>query len=446
MSINLLDLMRGAVSNKIVGQVSGLLGVDEASVNKLVGGALPSLLAGFIGKASTPEGAEQLGAVLDQADGTIVDNVDKILGGADGGSERLMEMGKGLIGGLFGDKVDGLLDLLSGVSGLDKEKSGSLMGLIAPIIFSLLGKQKKALGLDASGFAKLLLSQKDLIKGVLPPGLSGVLGLSGFDGDDNVAVAAENLKDAVVNAASNKLEETKEAADSVLDAAAEKTEETKEELSAAISSATGKLDDTKEAAAAAADKTAAAAAAAASSVSAKIDDAKDAVSSQVSAATDSSKKVAETTASSGGGFVKLLVPIIILAVLGVLIWKVVLPKLGGESSAAAPVSIKDVGPDNAVAAMNKVISQTKSTLKGIKDVESAKAAVPKIEGMSRQVNSVIGKVGTLPEPVQNQLRKAVVDFAPQFNDLVERAYGIPGVQAILEPKIDELVSKLENFG
>ncbi|MDF1752843.1 MAG: DUF937 domain-containing protein [Verrucomicrobiales bacterium] len=417
MSINLLELMQGALSNQVVGKISGLLGVDEGNANKAIGGALPALLAGFIGKASTSEGAEQLGAVLDQADGTILDNIGDILDGADGGADRLQEMGNGLIGGLFGDKVGGLVELLSGTSGLGKDKTGSLLGIIAPIIFSLLGKQKKSLGLDGAGFAKLLLGQKDLLKGVLPPGLSGALGLSGFEGDTNIEAATENLKDAVVNAAAEKAEEGKAAATEAMASASEKFEEVRESAASAVGAAIPKPEAPKETSAAS---------------TAPVSEPAPAPQQPV---------VAE---KASGGFGKVLFPILILAILGFAVWKYFL-----SQPSAADIKLpapSELNAGNAVSAMNGVIAKAKASLKSIDDVESAKVAASELNGLTNQVGNITGKISGLPDGVKAQLKQAVVKFAPQFNDLVEKAYGIPGVKPVLEPAVDNLISKLEIFG
>jgi Bacterial protein of unknown function (DUF937) len=356
MSINLLKLMQDAIGSQVSGPVAKLIGVDEALVKKAIGAAIPTLLAGFIGKASTEQGANQLGTVLDQADGRILDNIGAILGGADGGSAKLLEMGKGLLSGLLGDKAGGIVDLLGNVSGLGKEKSGSLLGMVAPILFSLLGKQKKTMGMDAAGFAKVLLSQKDFLKGVLPPGVGNLLGIGGLDAGQAVGAAASNLKGAAASV-------TQKAAAPV--------------------------------------------------VAAK---------------------------SSGGGFMKMLLPLLILALIGFAVWKYVLPKMSGASASMASVT-----PDNAVSTLNGIISDVTSTIGGISDVPSANAALPKIDSLASRINEFQKVVKGLPEPVRNQLVNAVRSFAPKFSELLEKAYAIPGVKAILEPKVSSLLDKLEAF-
>ena len=57
---------------------------------------------------------------------------------------------------------------------------GSLFGILAPIVMSLLSKQKQSNGWDSGGLANFLSGQKDHIAPSMPAGMGDVLGLSGF--------------------------------------------------------------------------------------------------------------------------------------------------------------------------------------------------------------------------------------------------------------------------
>ena len=46
--------------------------------------------------------------------------------------------------------------------------SKSLMGLLAPVVMGVLGQQRRTSGLDATGLARLLTSQKDNIASAIP--------------------------------------------------------------------------------------------------------------------------------------------------------------------------------------------------------------------------------------------------------------------------------------
>jgi hypothetical protein len=54
------------------------------------------------------------------------------------------------------------------------------MGLLTPVIMSVLGREQRATGLDANGLARMLSGQKDEIADALPAGLGALLEKSGL--------------------------------------------------------------------------------------------------------------------------------------------------------------------------------------------------------------------------------------------------------------------------
>jgi hypothetical protein len=76
------------------------------------------------------------------------------------------------------------LSALSGAvgqySGVGAAGSKNLMGLLGPVILGVLGQQQRDSGLDASGLANLLTSQKSNIIGALPSGFSKYLSDAGI--------------------------------------------------------------------------------------------------------------------------------------------------------------------------------------------------------------------------------------------------------------------------
>jgi hypothetical protein len=56
----------------------------------------------------------------------------------------------------LGDKQSGAIDMISQLSGLDGNKTGSLMTMLAPIVMANLGKAKKEQGFDVSDLTSFL--------------------------------------------------------------------------------------------------------------------------------------------------------------------------------------------------------------------------------------------------------------------------------------------------
>ena len=65
-------------------------------------------------------------------------------------------------------------------AGLGQGASGSLLGLLAPVVMGTIAKQQGTHSLDASGIASLLASQKDNIAAALPSGFGNLLGGTGL--------------------------------------------------------------------------------------------------------------------------------------------------------------------------------------------------------------------------------------------------------------------------
>ncbi|MGB7347581.1 MAG: DUF937 domain-containing protein [Pirellulaceae bacterium] len=193
MSINLIDLMKDQLTGAVAGQIGNKLGVDQKSAESGIGAILPTILGGLLKQSSTTAGADSLNSTLDQADydGGLLDKLPDLLGGGGGGQgDMLGGLGETVLKSLFGDKIASIVGLISKFTGMDSGKSGSLMALLAPLVMSFLGKQKRSMGLDASGLAGLLSSQKDSIADSLPPGLAGTMGLGDLGITDQPEAAA----------------------------------------------------------------------------------------------------------------------------------------------------------------------------------------------------------------------------------------------------------------
>ncbi len=194
MSLNLVDLLKGALANEqVMGAASSFLGEDSKNTSNAISQAIPALLGGLASKAATTEGASSLLNMLTQGNhnGNILSDVAGIFGGGDS-TNALMRSGSSLLGNIFGDKMTGVIDLISSVSGIKRESSANLMSLAAPVAMGLLGKIKGEQNLGASGLANLMGSQSGILQAAAPAGLAALLGIGSFDklGLGSVASAA----------------------------------------------------------------------------------------------------------------------------------------------------------------------------------------------------------------------------------------------------------------
>jgi OmpA-OmpF porin, OOP family len=189
MSTNIIQMLMGLLGQDKIGQIAGMLGESPDAVGKGLGGALPAILGGLIGKGESAGGADAIiGAMRDnKVDGGLLDNLGGLLGsGAQ--ANQLMSSGGGILSSLLGNKAGLLGTALSAFSGLKGGSATSLMGLLAPLVLGAISKSLPG-GLNASSLLGLLSGQKDHVKAALPGPLAGVLGLGDLGGRATAAAS-----------------------------------------------------------------------------------------------------------------------------------------------------------------------------------------------------------------------------------------------------------------
>ena len=190
MSMNMMEILKGQLGGMVAGQLGKAVGLDSKQAESGIGALLPTILGGLMKQSSTPEGANQLDKTLsgDDFDGGMFDNISDMFSGG-GDTSSMSNMGGGLVKMIFGDKVGAIADIVSRVTGMKSSSTTSLLGLLAPLVMSFLGKQKRSLGLDGGGMANLLMSQKDEVAKAMPSGMAGALGLTDLGFQDSPAGA-----------------------------------------------------------------------------------------------------------------------------------------------------------------------------------------------------------------------------------------------------------------
>ena len=97
------------------------------------------------------------------------------------GQKAFINQGASVLTSLLGGKTfSALTSAVGQYAGLDLGGSKSLIGLLGPVVLGVLGKQQRDRGLDASGLASLLTSQKSNVIGALPSGFATYLSDAGI--------------------------------------------------------------------------------------------------------------------------------------------------------------------------------------------------------------------------------------------------------------------------
>jgi len=133
MSFNIMDMVKGQISDQLIGQIGGLLGESPDKARNAIDSAVPTLLAGIGESAQDPNGADVLFNLVNRQDETVVENLGAMIGSNQ--SSELIESGTRGLGSLIGSGgVTSMIDGLSSHTGLGKGSAGSMLGIMTPMI------------------------------------------------------------------------------------------------------------------------------------------------------------------------------------------------------------------------------------------------------------------------------------------------------------------------
>ena len=157
---NLLDLIKGQLSDGLMDQISSQLGADRKQTETATDNILATLIEGLAKNTEDKAGADALANALEKDhDGSLLDNLHDIIGGktAQIPQEKARAAnGAGILKHILGGNQSGIIDMIGKLSGLDAGKTGNLMTILAPIVMQMLGKQKRQQNLDTGGLASIL--------------------------------------------------------------------------------------------------------------------------------------------------------------------------------------------------------------------------------------------------------------------------------------------------
>jgi hypothetical protein len=175
---NLVSVVMQFLTPDMIAKIGSALGLDRTVAQKAIGGAVPALLSSVADAATTPGGMRQLFNLLQQQSGSL-DSLKSVIGGA--APKALADSGSSMLSGLFGGgTLDTMAQTIGRFAGINEGTSKSMLGMLAPVVLGALGQQQRTAGLDASGVASLLASQKDQILSAIPSGLANQLGTAGL--------------------------------------------------------------------------------------------------------------------------------------------------------------------------------------------------------------------------------------------------------------------------
>jgi Bacterial protein of unknown function (DUF937) len=381
MAANLVSVVMQFLTPDMIAKIASALGLDRSVAQKAIGGAVPALLASLADVASTPNGVRQLSSTLAQQQPGSLESLKSLIGGS--GQSTLAETGSSMLSGLFGGgTLDTMAQTIGKFAGVDASSSKSLLGMLGTLVLGALGQQQRSAGLDASGLATLLGSQKDQIAAAIPSELADQLGAAGL-----IDRATGTLRSGA----------------------------------AAASAAGSRIAGASERTVGGASRTAYATTSAASSqwpywLAALV------VLGGLAwyaLGRQAGETVAELPSPA-----------------------TTQPATGTVGIASSDLTIGGVNLANQV---NSSVGALKSVLPTITDAASAQAALPKLREATAQLDEVSNLAAKLTPERKSALAKLIAAATPTINQMCDKVLATPGVGDIAKPAIDELRGRLDTL-
>jgi sporulation protein YlmC with PRC-barrel domain len=172
MTDNLVSAISRFLTPELIGKMASVSGLDRGTTQSAVGACVPAILSSLADLAAKPGGARQLADTIAEQPSGMLSSLAQTLG--TGGMSA--EKGGGMLSALLGGGVlNTLVSTLSRFVGIGEGSTRTLMGLLAPVVLGVLGREQRAAGLETGGLARLLMGQKDQISAAMPVGLSDLL-------------------------------------------------------------------------------------------------------------------------------------------------------------------------------------------------------------------------------------------------------------------------------
>ena len=174
---NLVDLISSFFTPDVVDKAAHFLGESRESTNNAVGVAVPALLSAISTFAGSSSGANRLfDLIRKEPSGTNLLSTAASLFAGGRNTETTMSAGTSLLNMVLGGRKSGFIDGIASAVGIKNSSASSLLSLLGPFILSFLRKHSDSFGLNATSLGQLLTNQLGSFKGLLPAGITSLLG------------------------------------------------------------------------------------------------------------------------------------------------------------------------------------------------------------------------------------------------------------------------------
>lgn len=183
MSINVIELVQGALTESVLQQLATRIGVAPESAKRVVGLVGPALVGSLMNKAASPEGARGLFASIMSPDtnANIVEQLPNLVQGD--GLQKLLGMGARLAGAVLpADRLEALSGKVAEQTGVAASATHALTGVVGTTLLGVLKHYFMQHNGNAGALPTLLGHQLPFVKANMTDSIASALGLGSAGG------------------------------------------------------------------------------------------------------------------------------------------------------------------------------------------------------------------------------------------------------------------------
>jgi outer membrane protein OmpA-like peptidoglycan-associated protein len=166
---NIVSQLLAQLGGGTLSTIASGLGESASNTQSALSAVLPALVGGLDQQASTTAGAASLLQLMrgNNMDSERYGDVASATTGT--GLMSLIDVGRPLLGSVFGTRVDAIADWIGSYAGVSRSSSSSLMALALPLVLGQIAKLLKGTGGTAEALSGLLADQRGFLNA--PAGL-----------------------------------------------------------------------------------------------------------------------------------------------------------------------------------------------------------------------------------------------------------------------------------
>jgi outer membrane protein OmpA-like peptidoglycan-associated protein len=179
MSFNPIESVKAVFPGETMNKMAGILGESTSSVQQAMQGIIPSVIIGIILRTEFGDAFDTLNLSKEAAKIEIPFNQTSLAWWWNTNYK-----GADYLVSLFGGKISDLTNAISGYAGVSTKSASSLLNVVAPAAYSVLGRHIIESDMNVNGLRSFLNSEKKKTLNLLPAGifLEGIVGFEHLSG------------------------------------------------------------------------------------------------------------------------------------------------------------------------------------------------------------------------------------------------------------------------